>query len=177
MAAFWQLEGLKETTWTPRVQRGNLYVSGHMYPLDNVHAQKIIKVGTPRRRNPGGWPGQAAGVIFLGAVVWACFMVFEVFDPVYWIGPAALTVIGVLLLSYGMRGVPCPPFACLEIEFNSGKRVRIFAYDKDGELERLRDAIGAGMRDQTHDWSESLVVLTNADSFCKMDTDKVEVVR
>lgn len=177
MAAFWQLEGLKETKWTPRVQRGNLYVSGHMYPLDHVHSQKIVTVGKPRRRMPGGWPGQASGVVFLCAVVWACFLVFEVLEPIFWIGPALLVVAGLLLLSYGTRGAPCPPFACLEIEFNSGKRVRIFAYDKDGELERLRDAIADGMRDHAHDWSETLVVLTNADSFCELGGEKVEVVR
>ncbi|MBE1878127.1 DUF6232 family protein [Myceligenerans pegani] len=179
MAAFWKLEGLKETTWTPRVHRGILTVSGIMFPLGNLERARIHRIGKPRRRMPGGWPGQAAGVVLLVALAWACFLLFGVLEPLFWVGPALLVVAAGALLAYGMRGAPCPPFACLEIESSTGYVVRVFSLNKNGELERLRDAVGHGHHDKEHEFSEEMRLLTNAQDFCDLGgaPDKVDVVR
>ncbi|MBL0887995.1 DUF6232 family protein [Myceligenerans indicum] len=179
MAAFWKLEGLSETTWNPRVSRGILTVSGIMFPLGNLERARIHRIGKPRRRMPGGWPGQAAGVVVLCALAWACFLLFGLLEPLYWLGPALLLAAAAVLLAYGQFGAPCPPFACLEIESSTGYVVRVFSRNEDGELERLRDAVGYGHRDASHEFSEPMKLLKNAHDFCDLGgaPDKVDIVK
>ncbi|GAB4083498.1 hypothetical protein GCM10028784_01280 [Myceligenerans cantabricum] len=175
MAAFWKLEGLAETTWTARVDGGTLTVSGTMFRLNNLQRAHLSGISKPRRRRPGGWPAQAASFVLLVALAWACFLLFEVLDPLFWIGPAMLVVAAGGLALYGQVGAKCQPFTLLEIEASTGYVVRIFGYNKGGELERLRDAVERAHRDETYTWHEEMKLLKNAHEFCELETPSGKV--
>lgn len=177
MAAFWKLEGLATAKRTPRVQHGVLVGPQVMFPLNNL-ARANIRPVKPRRRKPGGWTGQAAGIVLLVALAWACFVLFEVLDPVYWIGPALLVVAALILVAFGYRGVECPPFACLEVETGGGYKLRAFARNTNGELDRLLDAVHQGRASAEYEFSEEIELLTNAPDFCDIggSSEKVDVL-
>ena len=166
MAAFWKLEDLAKGKGTVRVEHGVLLGARVMFPLSDVARADIRAVGSPRRRMPGGWTGQAAGVVLLVALAWACFVLFEVLEPVYWIGPALLSLAALVLLSFGALGAKCPPFACLEIEKGGGYKVRIFVENKNGELDRLLAAVHRGRADAEYEFSEEMDLLSTAHEFC-----------
>lgn len=179
MAAFWKLADLKRVPGEAHVSGGSLTVRGTMRPLNNLEWATVTPVGKPHRRMPGGWPAQAAGVVVLAALAWACLMLFEVFEPIFWIGPALLVVLAGALALYGMRGVPCPPFAYLDIVSNSGYVVRLFAFNTENELGDLSKALLEGRRNPDHDFTQGLTILTNADDFCDVSapSEKFVVVR
>lgn len=180
MAAFWKLEGPQEVTWTPRVEHSVLTVSGTVFPLGNLERVMLRKTDdTLRRRKPGGWPGQASGVILLVALAWSCFLLFGVLETPLWIGPVLLALAAVVLLAYSMLGVSCPPFACLEIESSTGYVVRVFSRNEDGQLERLSAAVAQGKDDKDLVFSEEMKLIKNGDAFWDLGgvPDKVDVVR
>lgn len=180
MAAFWKLEGLKEVRGTPRIERSVLTVRDTVLALGNLQRATVYKTDdTLRRRKPGGWPGQAAGVILLVALAWSCFLLFGVLEPLLWIGPALLALAAVVLLAYSMFGVSCPPFACLEIESVTGHVVRVFARNENGGLEKLRDAVGQARENKDLTFAEEMTLIPNGDDFWDLGgaPDKVGVVR